>query len=170
MDTLQKGTNRILSLLTSISLLLLVYGLFVLEEIPVEGYAASIYDQLPLRLYLILLFCYIFSCILVLSCRNKKTIIILLLIHFTVLMIPYMLGYVSIGRCGEFSLMRLTERGLFDHPGSSVISNLSPTGPLLVSALGLVSGLGRQTLSYFLPIFFFQLCLLPECTCSAELI
>ncbi|AKB30451.1 hypothetical protein MSSIT_3732 [Methanosarcina siciliae T4/M] len=152
---MQKGTNQILSLLTSISLLLLVYGLFILEEIPVKGYAASIYDQLPLRLYLILLFCYISSIILVLSCRNKKTIIILLLIHSTVLMIPYMLGYVSIGRYGEFSLMGLAEnRGLFDHPDSSVISNLSPTGPLLVSALDLVSGLGRQTLSYFLPILF----------------
>jgi hypothetical protein len=152
---LKKDTNRILTFLSSISLLLITYGLFELKGIPPEGYVASIYDQLPLRLYLILLFCYFSSCILVLSYRKTPAIIILLLIHFTVLIIPYMLGYVSIGRYGEFSYMGLAENnGFFDISGSSAISTLSPTGPLLVLPLDLISGLGAQTLYHFLPIFF----------------
>jgi hypothetical protein len=81
-----------------------------------------------------------------------SAVILLLLVHITVLIIPYMLGYASIGRGEEFSYIGLA--GQSSLCNLSGFSNLSPTGPLLVSALALISGLKTSALSYFLPVFF----------------
>jgi hypothetical protein len=148
-DILSKITNNILNLVASISLLLLVYSLFILRGIQPEGYTINIYEQLPFHFYLTLLFCYLSACVLLLAYRKMSAVLILLLVHITVLTIPYMLGYVSVGRGDEFSYM-----GLVVESGLSGLSNLSPTGPLFVSSLALVSGLESWVLSYFLPVFF----------------
>jgi hypothetical protein len=148
-DILSKITNNILNLVASISLLLLVYSLFILRGIHPEGYTINIYEQLPFQFYLTLLFCYLSACVLLLAYRKMSAVLILLLVHITILTIPYMLGYVSVGRGDEFSYM-----GLVGESGLSGLSNLSPTGPLFVSSLALVSGLESWVLSYFLPVFF----------------
>src|SRR5450759_3010182 len=131
-DILSKITNNILNLVASMSLLLLVYSLFILKGIQPEGYTINIYEQLPFHFYLTLLFCYLFACALLLAYRKMSAVLILLLVHITVLIIPYMLGYVSVGRGDEFSYI-----GLVGDSGLSGLSNLSPTGPLFVSALAL---------------------------------
>ncbi len=148
-DTLSKITNNILNLVTSISLLLLVYNLFVLRGIQPEGYIVNIYEQLPFHFFLTLLFCFLSACIMLLAYRKMSAVLILFLVHVTLLITPHMLGYVSVGRGSELSYMGLVgESGLFS------LTNASPTGPLFVSALALVSGLESWTLSYFLPLFF----------------
>jgi len=148
-DTLSKITNNILNLVTSISLLLLVYNLFVLRGIRPEGYIVNIYEQLPFPFFLTLLFCFLSACIMLLAYRKMSAVLILFLVHVTLLITPHMLGYVSVGRGAEFSYMGLVrESGLFS------LTNASPTGPLFVSALALVSGMESWTLSYFLPLFF----------------
>ncbi len=151
-DTLSKITNNILNLVTSISLLLLVYSLFILRGIQPEGYTINIYEQLPFHFYLTLLLCYLSACVLLLAYRKISAVLILLLVHITVLIIPYMLGYVSVGRGEEFSYIGLAGQSALSDP--SGFSSLSPTGPLLVSALSLISGLETWVLSYFLPVFF----------------
>jgi len=151
-DTLSKTTNNILNLITSISLLLLVYSLFILRGIQPEGYAVDIYEQLPFHFYLTLLLCYVSACVLLLAYRKMSAVLILFLVHTTVLITPHMLGYVSIGRGEEFSYLGLAGQGSFCN--LSGFSNLSPTGPLLVSALAQISGLETSALSYFLPVFF----------------
>ncbi|AKB17358.1 hypothetical protein [Methanosarcina sp. WWM596] len=66
-----------------------------------------------------------------------------------------MLGYASVGRGDEFSYLVLAgNTGGFDSSGLSSFLDFSPTGPLLISALTLVSGMKTQALSYFLPVFF----------------
>jgi hypothetical protein len=152
---LSKFNNKILNLVTSISLLLLVYSLFILREIQPEGYAANIYEQLPFRFYLILLFCYLSACLALLACRKINAIFTLMLVHITVLMIPYMLGYASVGRGKQFLYPGLTlSTGVSGTSCLSTFSDLSPTGPLLVSPLALVSGMEVRALSHFLPILF----------------
>lgn len=151
-DTLSKTTNNILNLITSISLLLLVYSLFILRGIQPKGYTVDIYEQLPFHFYLTLLFCYVSACVLLLAYRKMSAVLILFLVHTTVLITPHMLGYVSIGRGDEFSYLGLAGHGSFCN--LSGFSNLSPTGPLLVSALAQISGLETSALSYFLPVFF----------------
>ncbi len=151
-DTLSKITNNILNLVTSISLLLLVYSLFILRGIPPEGYTVNIYEQLPFHFYLALLLCYLSACVLLLAYRKISAVLILLLVHITVLIIPYMLGYVSAGRGEYFSYIGLAGQSALSDP--SGFSSLSPTGPLLVSSLSSVSGLETWELSYFLPVFF----------------
>ncbi|HET8687422.1 MAG TPA: hypothetical protein VFM18_12280, partial [Methanosarcina sp.] len=149
---MSKITNNILNLITSISLILLVYSLFVLRGIQPEGYTVDIYEQLPLHFYLTLLLCYLSACFLLLAYRKLSAVLILLLVHTTAMIIPYMLGYVSIGRGEGFSYIGLAGQSpLCNLPG---FSNLSPTGPLLVSSLAQVSGLEMSALSYFLPVFF----------------
>lgn len=151
-DTLSKITNNILNLVTSVSLLLLVYSLFILKGIQPEGYTATIYEQLPFHFYLTLLLCYLSACVLLLAYRKMSAVLILFLVHTTVLITPHMLGYVSIGRGEEFSYIGLAGQSpLCD---LSSFSSLSPTGPLLVSALAQISGLDTSALSYFLPVFF----------------
>jgi len=151
-DTLSKITNNILNLITSISLLLLVYSLSILRGIQPEGYTVNIYEQLPFHFYLTLLLCYLSACVLLLAYRKISAVLILFLVHTAVLIIPHMLGYVSIGREEKFSYIGLAGQSpLCDLSG---FSNLSPTGPLLVSALAQVSGLETPALSYFLPVFF----------------
>ena len=148
-DALSKITNNILNLVASISLLLLVYSLFILRGIQPQGYTPNIYEQLPFNFYLTLLFCYLSACVLLLAYRKMSAVLILILVHITILIIPYMLGYVSIGRGNEFSYM-----GLTGESGLSGLSSLSPTGPLFFSALALISGMGASALSYFSPVFF----------------
>lgn len=149
---MSKISNSVLNLVTSFSLLLLAYSLFILRGIQPEGYTANIYEQLPFDFYLALLLCYLLACVLLLAYRKMSVVLLLLLVHITVLIIPYMLGYVSIGRGEEFSYIGLAGQGSLCN--LSGLSNLSPTGPLLVSALTLVSGLKTSALSYFLPVFF----------------
>ncbi|AKB83890.1 hypothetical protein MSBR3_3312 [Methanosarcina barkeri 3] len=147
---MSKTTNNILNLITSISLLLLVYSLFILKGIQPEGYTVDIYEQLPFHFYLTLLLCYISACVLLLAYRKMSAVLILFLVHTIVLITPHMLGYVSIGRGDAFSYLGLAGQGC----KLSGFSNLSPTGPLFVSALAQVSGLETSALSYFLPVFF----------------
>jgi hypothetical protein len=154
-DTLSKLNNKILNLLISISLLLLVYSLFILREIQPEGYAVNIYEQLPFRFYLILLFCYLSGCFVLLAYRKISAVFTLLLVHIIVMIIPYMLGYASVGRGDEFLYPGLAiNTGISGSSCTSVLSDLSPTGPLLVSTLGLISGMRAQALSHFLPVVF----------------
>lgn len=147
---MSKTTNNILNLITSISLLLLVYSLFILKGIQPEGYTVDIYEQLPFHFYLTLLLCYISACVLLLAYRKMSAVLILFLVHTIVLITPHMLGYVSIGRGDAFSYLGLAGQGC----KLSGFSNLSPTGPLFVSALAQISGLETSALSYFLPVFF----------------
>ena len=152
---MSKLNNKILNLITAVSLLLLVYSLFVLREIQPEGYAVNLYEQLPFHFFLTLLLCYLTACFLLLAYRKISAVFILILVHIIVLIIPYMLGYASVGRGDEFSYLVLTgSTGFFGSSGLSAFSDLSPTGPLLVSALALASGMKTQALSCFLPIFF----------------
>lgn len=154
-DILFKLNNKILNLITAFSLLLLVYSLFVLRDIQPEGYIVNIYEQLPFHLFLILLLCYLFSCFLILAYKRISAVFTLIFVHIIVLIIPYMLGYASVGRGDEFSYLILPgNSGIFGFSGLSAFSDLSPTGPLLVSALTLTSGMKIRALSYFLPVFF----------------
>lgn len=154
-DTLSKLNNKILNLITSISLLLLAYSLFILREIHPEGYVVNIYEQLPFRFFLILLFCYLSACFLLLAYRKSSAVLVLILVHIIVLITPYMLGYASVGRGNDFLYPGLSiNTGISGIPYLSAFSNLSPTGPLLVSTLALASGIGVQALSHFLPVLF----------------
>ncbi len=146
---MSKITNKILNLVASISLLLLVYNLFILRGIQPHGYTVNLYEQIPFHFYLTLLLCYLSACVLLLAYRKMSAVLILLLVHINVLIIPYMLGYVSVGRGDQFSYMGLLVDGRL-----TGLSNLSPTGPLFVSALASVSGMEASALSYFLPVFF----------------
>lgn len=152
---MSKLNNKILNLIISTSLLLLVYSLFILREIKPEGYAVNIYEQLPVRFFLILLLCYLSSCFVLLAYKKSSAVLALLLVHVNVLIIPYMLGYASVGRGNDFLYPGLAiSTGISGTSCLSTFSNLSPTGPLLVSTLSLASGIGAQGLSYFLPILF----------------
>lgn len=152
---MSKFNNKILNLIASVSLLLLAYSLFILREIQPGGYAISIYEQLPFHFYLILLMSYFSACFLLLAYRKISAVFILMLIHIIMLIIPYMLGYASVGRGDEFSFPALAgSSGISSLSGFPTFSDLSPTGPLLVSSLSLASGMNMQALSYFLPVFF----------------
>jgi hypothetical protein len=148
-DALSKITNTLLNVVASSSLLLLVYSLFILRGIQPQGYTINIYEQLPFSFYLTLLFCYLSACVLLLAYRKISAVLLLFLVHITIMITPYMLGYVSVGRGDEFSYM-----GLAGDIGLSGLSSLSHIGPLFVSVLALISGMQASALYYFLPVFF----------------
>ena len=86
---------------------------------------------------------------LLLSYRKISSVLILFLVHSTVIIIPYMLSYAAADRTQTFLYM-----GLIQGSELSGFSYLSPTGPLLVSTLSLVSGLEIGAISYLLPVLF----------------
>jgi hypothetical protein len=129
--------------------MLLVYNLFVLRGIQPDGYKINIYEQLPFHFFLALLFCFFSACIMLLAYRKMSAVLILFLVHITVLIIPRMLGYVSVGRSGEFP-----HTGLVGEDNLLSVSNSPPVAPLFMSPLSLVSGLDAWALSYFLPVIF----------------
>lgn len=148
-DELSKITNNILNIVASVSLLLLVYSLFILRGIQPQGYTVNIYEQLPFSFYLTLLFCYLSACVLLLAYRKMSAVVILLLVNIIIIITPYMVGYISVGRGEEFSYI-----GNGGESGLSVISSLSHTGSIFVSILTSVSGMETAAVSYFLPAFF----------------
>jgi len=130
----------------------LVYSTYIIRGTQSEGYVINIYKQLPFQFYLTLLFCYLSACVLLLAYRKISAVLILLLVHIIVLIIPY-ISWLCFAKQRRWISVYGTCRKKMNF---FVFPNLSPTGPLFISALALITGLEKWVLSYFLACFFFN--------------
>ena len=100
---MQIKINQIFTLLSILCLVLLSRNLFILRAILPVGYVVNIYSIFPLSFYLSLITCYFIATFLVLNGKKIIGTLILCLNHIEILIIPYMLGYYSMGRADDMS-------------------------------------------------------------------
>jgi hypothetical protein len=120
------------------------------------GYVVDIYSVLPFSLYGALILCYLISSIVLLSGQGivkKFGILLLILNHMVVLLIPYMLGYYSMGRYDDMSYigeyLHISKFGSINndwdiYPGSLVFG----------AVLSIISGLPANGAAFVMPVVF----------------
>jgi hypothetical protein len=138
-----------------IGFLLVVHNFLTLYFHQPQGYVVDIYSVLPLSFYGASILCYLISSIVLLSERDlvrKFGILLLVLNHLTILSIPYMLGYYSMGRADDMSYIgeyvHISRTGAIDgwdiYPGSLILG----------AVLSIVSGLPANGAAFVMPVVF----------------
>lgn len=131
---------------------LLIRNLFLLRSVQPLGYVINIYSNFSLSFYLSLITCYFIASILVIY--NKKTLgfFILCFNHFEILLMPYMLGYYSMGRADDMSYI-----GEYLHIATSGhFSNwdIYPASHVIGSFISLISNIEAHQTSFIISILF----------------
>lgn len=120
-----------------------------------QGYVVDIYSVLPLYFYGASILCYLISSVVLLSSKGimrKTSILLLILNHLTILLIPFMLGYYSMGRADDMSYIgeyvHISRTGAIDgwdiYPGSLILG----------AVLSTISGLPANGAAFVMPIVF----------------
>ena len=120
-----------------------------------QGYVVDIYSVLPLSFYGASILCYLISSVVLLSSKGimrKTSILLLILNHLTILLIPFMLGYYSMGRADDMSYIgeyvHISRTGAIDgwdiYPGSLILG----------AVLSTISGLPANGAAFVMPIVF----------------
>jgi len=152
-DFLSNG--RYSRLLLTIGFLLVFHNLLTLYFHQPQGYVVDIYSVLPLSFYGASILCYLISSFVLLSDQGimrKTSILLLILNHLTILLIPLMLGYYSMGRADDMSYIgeyvHISRTGAIDgwdiYPGSLILG----------AALSIVSGLPVNGAAFVMPVIF----------------
>lgn len=139
----------------TIGFLLIVHNFITLYFHQPQGYVVDIYSALPLSFYGASILCYLISSVVLLSDRGiirKAGILLLVLNHLTILSIPCMLGYYSMGRADDMSYIgeyvHISKTGAIDgwdiYPGSLILG----------AALSIVSGLPANGAAFVMPVVF----------------
>lgn len=106
----------------------------------------------PLSFYLSLITCYFIATFLVLSGIKKTGTIILCLNNIEILIIPYMLGYYSMGRADDMAYigeyLHIVTSG---HIGSW---DIYPASHIIGASISMISDLEAHSVSFIIPIVF----------------
>jgi hypothetical protein len=148
-------SQRILKAVASIGFLLLASNLALLALQQPQGYAINIYDALPRTFIPSLVVAYLIGAMLLLGGNrlNKRLgLLMLVMTHLMILLVPYLLGYYSMGRGDD-----MTYIGEYLHiAGSGHIASwdIYPAGLVFGSVLSLVTNLQANIVSFIVPIIF----------------
>jgi hypothetical protein len=156
MNNLAVSLNRIYSKpLLTIGFLLIVHNLYILYSHQPKGYVVDIYSVLPLFFYGTSILCYFIISIVLLSdhgIRRRFGILLLVLNHATILLIPFMLGYYSMGRADDMSY--IGEYVHISKTGSISGWDIYPGSHILGAILAIISGLPGNDISFIMPVIF----------------
>lgn len=141
--------------LLTIGFLLIVHNFLTLYFHQPQGYVVDIYSVLPFSFYGASILCYLISSVVLLSDQGiirKAGILLLVLNHLTILSIPCMLGYYSMGRADDMSYIgeyvHISKTGAIDgwdiYPGSLILG----------ATLSIVSGLPANGAAFVMPVVF----------------
>ena len=140
------------TLLAIVSFIILTRNLFVLKFVQPIGYVVDIYSMFPLSFYLGLMFCYFAATFLVLNGKKILGTLILCLNHLEILIIPYMLGYYSMGRADDMSY--IGEYLQIATSGQFASWNIYPASHIIGASISLISNLEAHNTSFIMPIIF----------------
>lgn len=149
---MQIKTNHIFILLPILCLILQIRNLFLLERVHPVGYVVDIYSMFPLSFYLSLIICYFIAAFLVLNEKKVIGILILCLNHIEILIIPYMLGYYSMGRADDMSY--IGEYLQIATSGYIGTFNIYPATHIIGASISMLSNLEAHQTSFIIPIVF----------------
>jgi hypothetical protein len=147
-----KKTTQAFVLLALFCLFLLIRNLFLLKLVQPIGYIINIYPIFPLSFYLGFIFCYLVATILVLSGKKTLGTLILCINHFEILIIPYMLGYYSMGRADDMSY--IGEYLQIVNSGHFAYWDIYPDSHIIGASISLISDLDAHLTSFIIPIIF----------------
>ena len=149
---MQVKTNQIFVLLAILCFILLIRNLFLLRSIQPVGYVVDIYSMFSLNFYLVLIICYFVATFLVLNGEKLLGSLILCFNHFEILIIPYMLGYYSMGRADDMSY--IGEYLQIATSGHFASWNIYPASHIIGASISLISNLEAHYTSFIIPIIF----------------
>jgi hypothetical protein len=141
--------------LLTVGFLLIAHNFLTLYFHHPQGYVVDIYSVLPFSFYGASILCYLIGSYVLLSDQGlvrKFGILLLVLNHLTILSIPCMLGYYSMGRADDMSYIgeyvHISKTGAIDgwdiYPGSLILG----------AALSIVSGLPANGAAFVMPVVF----------------
>jgi hypothetical protein len=165
---MQVRKDQILKLLAIVSFLLLTKNLLIMSFAQSTGYVVDIYSIFPLLFFLSFIYCYFISIFLVLYNYKKLGIIILCLNHLEILLIPYMLGYYSMGRADDMSY--IGEYLQIATSGRFAAWDIYPASHTIGAFISLVSGIEAHYVSFIIPIIFSFIFIIGTYLFSRELI
>ncbi|WP_155400366.1 hypothetical protein [Methanosarcina mazei] len=149
---MQVKKNRVFTLLAIFCFFLLIRNILILKFVEPSGYVVDIYSMFPFSFYLGLIFCYFVASFLVLSGKKLIGLLILCTNHLEILLIPYMLGYYSMGRADDMSY--IGEYLQIANSGHFAIWDVYPASHIIGAILSIVSSLEAHIVSFIIPIMF----------------
>lgn len=156
MNNLAISLNRKYSKpLLTIGFLLVVHNLYILYSHQPKGYVVDIYSVLPLFFYGASILCYFISSIVLLSDQGiirRFGILLLILNHAAILLIPFMLGYYSMGRADDMSY--IGEYVHISKTGSISGWDIYPGSHILGAILSIISDLPANGTAFIMPVVF----------------
>ncbi|AKB34392.1 hypothetical protein MSSIH_3702 [Methanosarcina siciliae HI350] len=144
--------NQIFLLLSTVCFILLTRNAIILKFIEPIGYIIDIYSAFPFNFYLGFIFCYFAASLLILNGKKMIGVSILCLNHFEILLIPYMLGYYSMGRADDMSY--IGEYLQIANTGHFAYWDIYPANHIIGSCIYIISGLEVNLTSFIVPILF----------------
>lgn len=142
-------------ILLTLGFILIIHNFLILHLHQPQGYVVDIYSVLPLSFYGASILCYLISSLVLLSDqrREKKAgILLLILNHAVILLIPYMLGYYSMGRADDMSY--IGEYVQISNTGAINGWDIYPGSLILGAVLSMISGLPANGASFVMPFVF----------------
>lgn len=144
--------NQIFLSLSIVCFILLIRNALLLMFVEPVGYIVDIYSAFPFNFYLGFIFCYFAASLLVLNGKKIIGVSILCLNHLEILLIPYMLGYYSMGRADDMSYigeyLQIANSGHFAH------WDIYPASHIIGACISIISGLAVNLTSFIVPILF----------------
>jgi len=106
----------------------------------------------PFNFYLTLIICYLIATFLVLNGVKLLGVLILCLNNFEVLIIPYMLGYYSMGRADDMAY--IGEYKQIATTGHFSLWDIYPANHIIGASISMISSLEAHYVSFIIPIVF----------------
>jgi len=137
---------------------LITYNFLVLSFYQPQGYIVDIYSALPIIFFLSLIISYIIGSAIIFTTQGimrKLGILLLILTYSTVLVIPYLLGYYSMGRADDMTY--IGEYLQISNSGKIAGWDIYPASHILGAVLTLATGLPSHLISFIIPFLFSSL-------------
>lgn len=147
--------EKILKILVIIGFLLTTYNFLVLFLHQSQGYVVDIYSELPLQFFISLILCFTLGSAILFFGRGitrKLGTLLLILTYSAILLIPYMLGYYSMGRADDMTY--IGEYLQISTSGTIAGWDIYPASHILGAALTMVTGLAPNLVSFIIPFVF----------------
>lgn len=150
---LAKGASS--SGLLTLGYLLITYILLELALYQPQGYVIDIYSELPLTFFLALIICYGCGTLFTIAgdgINRSLGILLLVFTHTSILLIPYLLGYYSMGRADD--MWYIGEYLQISTSGTLATWDIYPASHIIGAILSMVTGLAPNTVSFIVPFVF----------------
>lgn len=152
----------------TIGFLLIIHNIYILYFHQPKGYVVDIYSVITPFFYGASIICYIISSFVLLSDQGiikRFSILLLTLNHATILLIPFMLGYHSMGRADDMS--HIGEYAYISNTGAISGWDIYPGSHVLGAVLSIIPELPANCAGFLMPFIFSFIFIVGLCLCCS---